>query len=145
MGVGIVEPRTTDLPRRVQRKFPDGGQQLLETARADFSEAMRRGLAHDGERFTSLLASDAADDLYADIVDRADLVDARLDGLAAQIPRSWIEQADDVEVVTAPDTVLSIHISDSSTLVELAPAEPDQSIADDVGTEPDGAISEGHP
>jgi hypothetical protein len=134
-----------ELPRRVQRKFPDGGLQMLETARAEFSEMLRTGLAHDGERFTRLLGPDAADDLYADIVDRADLVDARLDGLAEQIPRSWVEQTEDVEVVTPPDQVLSIHISESSTVVELGPGELDQPIASDGAVEPDGTTLERHP
>lgn len=137
---------STDLPRRVQRKFPDGGQEMLETARVEFSEAMRRGLAHDGERFTSLIGSDTADDLYSAIVDRADLVDARLDSLAAQIPRSWIEQVDDdVEVVTAPDTVLAIHISESSTVVELAPEEPDPPTGGTADPAPDGIRLERSP
>lgn len=116
----------TELPHRVQRKFADGGAQMLETARAEFSEALRGGLAHDGERFTRLLASEAADDLYSSIVDRADLLDARLDGLAAQIPHSWVEEADDVEVVAPADRVLSIHISEGSTVVELGLDTPDQ-------------------
>ena len=135
-----------ELPRRIQRKFSDRGQQMLETARAEFSEALRSGLAQDGERFTSkLLDSDEADDLYADIIDKADLVDARLDGLAAQIPRSWVEQAEDVEVMAEPDQVLSIHISEGSTVVELGVDESDQDVVDD--DEPDSAepTLENHP
>jgi len=135
----------SELPRRMQRKFSDGGHEMLETARAEFSEMLRTGLAQDGERFTRLLGPEAADDLYAAIVDRADLVDARLDGLAEQIPRSWVEEAEDVEVVALPDQVLSIHISESSTVVELGPGDLDQAIASDEGIEPDGVTLERRP
>jgi hypothetical protein len=116
----------SELPRRVQRKFADGGQEMLETARVEFSEALRTGLARDGERFSNALGPDTLEDLYAAIVDMADLVDARLDDLAAQIPRSWVEQAEEVEVVPAPDQVLSIHISESSAVIELGSDDPGQ-------------------
>ncbi len=135
-----------ELPRRMQRKFSDRGQQMLETARAEFSEALRSGLAQDGERFTGkLLGSDTADDLYADIIDKADLVDARLDDLAAQIPRSWVEQAEDVEIVAVPDEVLSIHISEGSTVVELGVDESDPDVVDDDEADSAEATLENHP
>jgi hypothetical protein len=134
-----------ELPRRVQRKFADGGQQLLEAARVEFSEVLRLGLAHDGERFTSVLGPNAADDLYASIIDRADLVDARLDTLAVQIPRSWVEEDDDVEVVAETDQILSIHITEASTVVELGREKPDHQTARNEGAGSYGATLEHRP
>jgi len=113
-----------DLPRRTSRKFADGGRGIVATARAELSEALREGLAHDAARFTRFLGSDGGEDLYAAIVDQADLLDARLDGLASQIPSSWSEPVENVEVV-APDSdeVVSIQVEEGSVIVELGGQE----------------------
>ncbi len=132
-----------ELPRRVRRKFADGGRQMLETARAELSEALRTGLAHDGERFTKHIGSDAADALYSAIVDRADLVDTRLDGVAGHMPPAWGESADEVGMDAAPDRVLSIHISEGSTVVELGSDELDRRPEGGSGADADGAKAEG--
>ena len=108
------------LPRQIRRKFVDGGEQLLATARAELSEALRSGLAHDAARFTRFLGADMGPDLYHSIVGHADGVDARLDGLAAQIPSAWTDEDEDVEVLDlADDQLITVEIGEGSTVIEL--------------------------
>lgn len=109
-----------DLPRKVRRKFVDEGQQLVATARAELSEALRNGLAHDAERFIRFLGADVSDDLYHSIVGNADGVDARLDDLAAQIPSASTDEGDDVEVMEdSMDQSITVEIGEGSTVIEL--------------------------
>ncbi|NND03675.1 MAG: hypothetical protein HKN91_12905, partial [Acidimicrobiia bacterium] len=108
------------MPRLVQRRFQDGGRNLVATARSELSEAIRNALAADAERFTRYLGSDGVGEIYAAIVDRADILDEHLDGLAGQIPGTWSEQVDDVEVVEgAAAEVVTVEIAEGSAIIEL--------------------------
>ncbi len=108
------------LPRKIRRKFVGEGEQLLATARAELSEALRNGLAHDAERFTRFLGADMGPDLYHSIVGHADGVDSRLDGLAAQIPSAWTEEDGEVEVLDSPvEQSITVEIGEGSTVIEL--------------------------
>jgi len=114
--LGAIE----SLPRSVQRKFEDGGVQVVETARAELSEALRSSLAADAGRFIDFLSSDTDDGLYESIVDRADALDTRLDQLAGQIPNAWSEPLDDYEIVAArADRPVTIEISEEAAVIEL--------------------------
>ena len=113
------------LPRAVQRKFEDGGAEVVEAARAELSEALRASLAADAGRFIRFLSSDTDDGLYESIIDRADALDARLDQLAGQIPSAWSEPLEDFEIVVPTnDRPVTIEISEGSTVVELESAPP---------------------
>ncbi len=130
-----------EMPRLLHRRFRDGGSNLIATARAELSEAMRKALAADAERFTRYLGSDGLEDIYAAIVDRADILDERLDDLAGQIPGSWSEPIDEVEIVeSAPDEVVTIEIAEGSTVIELGGEElyrKLEAVADAGSSEPD--------
>lgn len=105
--------------------FPDRGHEVMATARADLLSSLQRALDEDAERFIRLFGPEGDEDQYSLIVDRADAVDARLDGLAGQLPSAWIEPVADVEVVEDDsDRVLSVHISHGETIVELGAAQP---------------------
>ena len=133
-----------DLPRKVRRKFVDEGVQLLATARAELSDALRKGLAHDAERFTRFLGADSEDELYESIVGHADGVDLRLDGLAAQIPSAWTDDLDDVEVVSglAASSVV-VAIGEGSTVIELGGEELYRRIEADI--DPDFGLTPAEP
>ncbi len=106
------------LPRRLARKFTKGGRGLLATARAELSEALRSSLATDAERFTRYLGTAGApNDPYAAIVDRAVLLDARLDALAEEFAVPPGEEAEEGEPAIAADggPVVAIRISEGST------------------------------
>jgi len=114
---------TEDLPPRLLRKLVDGDA-IVEEARRELSSLLVGILEGDAARFARYLAPDSGSDLYEAIIDRADVVDARLDELAGQIPRAWTEPEDDVEVLDdLPQHPIAIEIREGSTLIELAGAE----------------------
>ena len=125
------------------RRFTDRGQNFIATARAELSEAMRKSLAADAERFTRYLGSDGIGEIYAAIVDRADILDERLDDLAGQIPASWTEPIEEFEVIeSAPPETITIEIAEGSAIVELGGSEQFQDLQPVVesrgaGAEPD--------
>jgi len=129
------------MPRLLHRRFRDSGRNLITTARAELSDAMRKSLATDAERFTRYLASEGIEEIYAAIVDRADILDERLDDLAGQIPESWSEPIDDVEIVErAAEEVVTIEIAEGSTVIELggeALYHKLESVSDGGSSEPD--------
>jgi len=129
-----------ELPRRWRRRFVGDGGEMITTARVELSEALRRALAHDAERFTRLLGSETVVDLYASIVGHADGMDTRLDGLATQIPSAWTEPVEDVEVV-APQAGqdVTIHIAEGSTTIELGGEQIYRRIEPSAPPEPDAA------
>lgn len=113
-----------ELSRLLQHRFQDGGRNLVATARAELSEAMRKSLDADAERFTRYLGSEGVEEIYAAIVDRADILDERLDDLAGQIPGSWSETIDEVEVVeSAAAEAVTIEIAEGTTVIELGGEE----------------------
>jgi GTPase SAR1 family protein len=124
----VVVGAAESLPRAVQRKFDDEGLAVVETARAELSEALRASLAADAARFIAFLNSGSDGGLYESIIDRADALDARLDQLAGQIPRAWTEPLEDYEIVgSEADQHVTIEITGGATVIELdvAPPAPD--------------------